>query len=431
MRPALSILSLVLCFALSAGAAQAQSYAFFRVDGPGGVQANGGVFEPALSADGRVLVFSVGSGSLLSGGAAGAQVVALDLGSAALSVVSRTPGGQASAASTVNEKAVASANGRFVAFDTGSSTYTGGAAGVHGVRIDRVTGTAALVNLTASGTLPTGTLSRVGGISGDGRYVVFSSNASGLVAGDAGSSSFAVYVRDLSAGTTQRIDLTPGGGPGNGGAGGERPTISEDGRWVAFASSASNLLGTQISGSVRIYLRDRISGTTTQVSLGPGGSDLSGARNPVISPDGSLVVFGSAAGSASATQLWARRLNQPAAVAVPAAAGMGICDIAQVSNTGLVIAQCRRGVGQPAQAYAWSLAQPALPPELISGSDAGNTVPGNGASGARVAVSRDAGVFAFDSLASDLVIGDTNSASDVFVYALPAVLEGLFSDGFE
>lgn len=431
MRPALSIQSLVLSFALSAGAAQAQSYAFFRVDGPGGLQANGGVFEPALSADGRVLVFSVGSGSLLSGGASGAQVIALDLGSGVLSVVSGTPGGQASAASTVNEKAVASANGRFVAFDTASSTYTGGAAGVHVVRIDRATATASLVNLTASGTLPNGTLSRVGGISGDGRYVVFSSNASGLVAGDAGSSSFAVYVRDLTAGTTQRIDLTPGGGPGNGGAGSERPTISEDGRWVAFASSASNLLGTPTSGSVRIYLRDRIAGTTSQASLGPGGSDLSGARNPVISADGSLLVFGSAAGSASATQLWVRRLNQPAALAVPAAAGMGICDSAQISNTGLVIAQCRRGAGQPAQAYAWSLAQPALPPELISGSDAGNTVPGNGVSGTRVAVSRDAGVFAFDSLASDLVIGDTNSASDVFVYALPAVLEGLFADGFE
>lgn len=430
MCPVRSLLCLVLSVALC-GVAQAQSYAFFRVDGPGGVQANGGVSEPALSADGRVLVFSVGSGSLLSGGAAGAQVIALDLGSGALSVVSRTPGGQASAASTVNEKAVASANGRFVAFDTASSTYTGGAAGVHGVRIDRATGAASLINLTASGTLPTGTLSRVGGISGDGRYVVFSSNASDLVAGDAGSSSSAVYVRDLSTGTTQRIDLTPGGGGGNGGAGGERPTISEDGRWVAFASSASNLLGTQISGSVRIYLRDRISGTTRQVSVGPGGSDLSGARNPVISPDGSLVVFGSAAGSPSATQLWVRRLNEPAAVAVPAAAGMGICDSAQISNSGLVIAQCRRGAGQPAQAYAWSLAQPTLPPELISGSDAGNTVPGNGTSGTRVAVSRDAGVFAFDSQASDLVIGDTNSASDVFVYALPAVLEGLFADGFE
>jgi len=48
-----------------------------------------------------------------------------------------------------------------------------------------------------------------------------------------------------------------------------------------------------------------------------------------------------------------------------------------------------------------------------------------------VALSRDAGVFAFDSLASDLVSGDTNGASDVFVYALPAVLEGLFADGFE
>lgn len=428
------------CLALSiAGlsAAQAQSFAFFRVEGPpavpggAGVQASNGTAQPSLSLDGRTLVFRVGSGSNLAGGAGGAQVLALSLSSGEIALVSTTAGGAASANGTVNDFPVASADGRFVAFETTSPTYTGGVAGVHVVRIDRSTRVAALVNVTSGGGLQAATTSRVGGISGDGRFVVFTSNAAGLVAGDPGLSTNAVFVRDVVAGTTQRIDVTPSGGPGNGGAFGERPTISRDGRFVAFASSASNLLGTPLSGSQRIYLRDRQTGTTTQASVGPGGADLSGAGNPAISPDGTLVVFGSSAGGGSATQLWVRRLAQPAAVAVPAAAGMGICDTARISDAALVVAQCRRNGGLPAQAYLWSLAQPATPPELISGSDAGNTVPGNGIAGARVAISADARVFAFDADASDLVVGDSNNATDSFVYAEVSIIDTLFADGFE
>lgn len=434
MRQPLVCLALLIA---GASCAEAQSFAFFRVEGPPaspggpGVQANGGTAQPALSLDGRTLVFRVGSGSNLSGGASGVQVLALALSSGEISLVSSTAAGAASANGTTNDFPVASADGRYVAFETTSATYTGGAAGVHVVRIDRSTRQAALVNVTAAGSLPAGTTSRIGGISGDGRFVVFTSNAAGLVAGDPGTSTNGVFVRDLVAGTTQRIDLTPAGAPGNGGAFGERPTISRDGRFVAFASSAGNLLGTPLSGSQRIYLRDRQSGTTVQASVGPGGADLSGARNPVISADGSSVVFGSGGTGATATQLWVRRLAQPAAVAVPAADGMGICDSARTSDGGLVVAQCRRDVGQPAQAYAWSLAQPATPPELISGSDAGNTIPGNGIAGARVSVSADGRVFAFDADASDLIAGDSNNATDSFVYAELAILDTLFVDGFE
>lgn len=417
--------------------AHAQQFAFFRVEGPPtvpggpGVQASGGTAQPALSADGRVLAFAVGSGSNLTGGASGAQVLALDLASGAINLVSATAGGQPSASSSVNEQPVVSADGRFVAFDTASATYTGGVAGVHVVRIDRTTRAALLVNLTTGGSLPAGTTSRVGGISGDGRFVVFTSNAAGLVVGDPGLSTQAVFVRDLVAGTTQRIDVTPSGGPGNGGAFGERPTISRDGRFVAFASSAGNLLGTPVSGSQRIYLRDRTAGTTVQASIGPGGADLSGARNPALSPDGASVVFGSGGSGATATQLWVRRLAQPAAVAVPAATGMGICDSARVSDTGLAVAQCRRAGTLPAQAYLWSLADPAAPPALISGSDPANTVPGNGFAGTRVAISADGRVFAFDADASDLVDGDTNNATDSFVYAEISVIDTLFANGFE
>jgi Tol biopolymer transport system component len=418
-------------------AAHAQSFAFFRVEGPpttpggDGVQASGGTSAPALSLDGRVLVFEVGSGSNLAGGASGAQVLALSLATGAITLVSTNAAGAASTSGTANDFPVASADGRFVAFESTSPTYTGGTPGVHVVRIDRSTRAAALVNVLPNGSLPSGTSSRIGGISGDGRFVVFTSNAAGLVAGDPGLSTNAVFVRDVDAGTTQRIDLAPGGAPASGGVFGERPTISRDGRFVAFASSAGNLLGTPVSGSQRIYLRDRQSGTTIQASIGPGGADLSGARNPVLSPDGASVVFGSAGSGATATQLWVRRFNQPAAVAVPAASGMGICDSARISDAGLVIAQCRRNGGLPAQAYLWSLAQPATPPELISGSDPQNTVPGNGIAGARLTISADGRVFAFDADASDLVDGDSNNATDSFVYAEVAILDTLFADGFE
>jgi Tol biopolymer transport system component len=432
-------LSLYLVILLLAGvpAAHAQSFAFFRVEGPPaapggpGVQANSGTAQPALSLDGRVLVFRVGGGSNLAGGASGVQVLALTPATGAITVVSTTAAGAASASGTTNDFPVASADGRFIAFETTSPTYTGGALGVHVVRIDRSTRAASLVNVAPNGTLPSGTTSRVGGISGDGRFVVFTSNAAGLVAGDPGLSTNAVFVRDVQAGSTERIDLAPGGAPANAGVFGERPTISRDGRLVAFASSAGNLLGTPLSGSQRIYLRDRQTGTTTQASIGPGGTDLSGARNPVLSPDGASVVFGSAGSGATATQLWARRLNQPAAVAVPAASGMGICDSARIGDDGLVIAQCRRNGGLPAQAYLWSLAQPSTPPELISGSDPQNTVPGNGVAGTRVTISADGRVFAFDADASDLVPGDSNNATDTFVYADVAILDTLFADGFE
>jgi hypothetical protein len=431
----------LICIAMSSlccTASVAQSYLFFRLEGPastpGGppVQANTPVSDPVISHDGRTLVFRVSSGSNLVNGASGAQIAALSLPSFAIALVSTDSSGAPSSNASTNDSPQVSADGRFVAFETTSSTYTGGVTGVHIVRIDRQTRTVNLVSANSSGALLAGTSARLGGISADGRYVAFSSNAANLVAGNPANGSFSVFVRDLTTMTTERVDVSSSGIIGNGGAFSERPSISADGRYVLFASTSNNLLPTPVSGSSRIYLRDRISATTTQVSIGPGASDLSGAGRAAISANGQFISFYSGSAGSSATQHWFRRLSDPSAIAIPAAAAMGICDQSKVANDARVILQCNNtNPARPFQTYSWQGTQPSLAPALISGTDPNNTIPGNASSGNAIAINGPGTVFAFDSIASNLVSGDSNGTRDVFIYARADVLDRYFANGFE
>jgi hypothetical protein len=213
---------------------------------------------------------------------------------------------------------------------------------------------------------------------------------------------------------------------------GTEPSISADGRYVAFLSPATNLLPAAVSGSVRVYVRDRQANTTAQVSIGPGGVDLTGAGNAAISADGARVVFRSGGAGATATNLWVRRLADAAATAVPAAANMGVCDQARIANSGLVVMQCRdANPGLPRQVYIWGLT-PATPvPVLVSGTGGASTPVGNAASGRIVAISPDSRVVAFESDATNLVASDTNNASDAFVLADAVLRDTLLADSFE
>ena len=75
-------------------------------------------------------------------------------------------------------------------------------------------------------------------ISGNGRFVAFSSEATNLVAGD-GNGASDVFRHSLAGGTTDLVSTATGGGPGNGDS--LDPAISDDGRVVAFASDADDL----------------------------------------------------------------------------------------------------------------------------------------------------------------------------------------------
>src|SRR5262245_34931582 len=128
-------------------------------------------------------------------------------------------------------------------------------------------------------------------ISADGRYVAFGSNATNLVALDTNGRGDA-FVRDLVSGTTERVSVDSAGAQANGES--FEPSISADGRFVAFVSVASNLVPGDTNGWADIFVRDRESGTTERVSLdsrGAQGNDGSGG--PSISADGRFVAFGS------------------------------------------------------------------------------------------------------------------------------------------
>lgn len=134
-------------------------------------------------------------------------------------------------------------------------------------------------------------------ISANGRYVVFTSGAARLVAGDTNGSRD-VFLRDRKNGVTRRVSVTNGGGQANNDS--FQPAISADGRYVAFASEARNLVANDTNGTADVFVRDRVDKVTRRVSVAADGlGDSNGTSlNPAISADGRYVAFES----------WARNL---------------------------------------------------------------------------------------------------------------------------
>lgn len=149
-----------------------------------------------------------------------------------------------------------------------------------------------LVSTTAGGTVGNDE-SYAYDISQNGRYVAFSSVASDLVAGDS-NIIWDVFVRDRQAGTTTRISVNSTGTAGNDDS--SAPSISADGRYVAFTSSASNLVEGDLNAKQDIFIHDRQTGATTLVSVKSDGTKGNGdCESPSISADGRYVVFESSA----------------------------------------------------------------------------------------------------------------------------------------
>ena len=135
-----------------------------------------------------------------------------------------------------------------------------------------------------------------GDMTPDGRYVTFASFASNLVPGDTNGVGD-VFVRDRRTGVTERVSLGPRGAEGNGDSNmlgiTSAPAISDDGRYVAFKSEATNLVKGDRNGLTDVFVRDRVAGTTERVSVDSRGREGDG-DNPAISPDGRYVAFESA-----------------------------------------------------------------------------------------------------------------------------------------
>ena len=205
-----------------------------------------------------------------------------------------------------------SADGRYVAFESEASNLVAGDTnGTGDVFVhDRQTGATTRVSVDSSGVEANGS-SEASAISGDGRYVAFSSYASNLVDGDT-NGMVDIFVHDRQTGATTRVSVDSGGAQANDNSSSFHVAISWDGRYVAFQSDASNLVAGDTNGTGDVFVHDRQTGLTTRVSVASGGTEANASSSgPDLSDDGRYVAF-----SSSATNLVSGDTNSKADVFV-------------------------------------------------------------------------------------------------------------------
>jgi Tol biopolymer transport system component len=135
--------------------------------------------------------------------------------------------------------------------------------------------------------------SRNASISANGRFVAFDSEASNLIEND-GNAYWDIFVRDRQKGKTRRVSVSSVGVDANQSS--FEPSISADGRFAAFQSFASNLVENDNACCWDIFVRDRSTGTTRRVSVSSAGVEANGfSFNASISADGRFVAFDSEA----------------------------------------------------------------------------------------------------------------------------------------
>ncbi|MGN6544187.1 MAG: SdrD B-like domain-containing protein, partial [Aureliella sp.] len=266
-----------------------------------------------------------------------------------------------------------SADGRYVAFESTSLLVAGDTSTKDIFVVDRVNHTIEKVSLGMNGALANGD-SDSPSISSDGRFVAFRSAAWNLVPGDTAnvrgvSTGYSdIFVFDRVLRTTRLVSVSSTGGFANYGSG-PVTDISADGRYIVFESTAYNLVDGD-TGWVDIFVRDMQDNVTRRVSVGPGGIQSNGSSyQPVISNDGTVVAFES-----SATNL-------------------GVVDTNSVTDV-----------------YVYNLATGSMKrvSQASSGTEANNY-------SEAPAISGNGRYVGFYSTASNLVTGDTNGSTDIFV----------------
>ena len=400
--------------------------------------ANGDSLEPAISANGRFIAFSSDASNLVAGDTnrcsdeAGSRsctdVFLRDRVAGTTMRMSVSSSGKQ--ANHYSKYLAISGDGRFVAFSSrGSNLIRGDTNEMDDVFVrDRVAGTTRRVSVSNSGEQGTGLSYSGAGISRDGRFVAFPSDASNLVAGDTNGQSD-VFVRDRVAGTTTiaSVGVKPvtRNGPGAGEA-----AISANGRVVAFVSNSVN-------GEGDVFVRDRGPGTTRRVSVGRGGKQAShDSWGPSISADGRFVAFTSfasnlVAGDANNTyDVFVRDLvagtTERVSVSRAGKEVEGNSEMAAISANGRFVAFSSDAPNLVAGDTSKCIDEDGsrscvdvFVRDRVAGTTMRVSVSSSGKQGnhdsENAAISADGGFVAFSSRASNLVDGDTNNTQDVFV----------------
>jgi len=341
-----------------------------------GVQGNSDSFIPAISADGRYVAFSSLASNLVTGDGAGRDIFLKDTQTGVTTRVSVDTGGGDANSSSFSP--AISADGRYVSFHSAASDLvTVDGNGVEDIFVrDTQTGTTVRVSTDSSDTEANGQ-SILGQISADGRYMAFESTATNLVTGD-GNTARDIFVKDTLTGTTIRASTSSSGIEGNGDS--FRPVLSADGRYVAFHSDASNLVTGDGNTSTDVFVKDTLTGTTVRVSTDSDGlTEANGSSQyATISADGRYVGFTSSA------------------------------DNLVTGDSNLV--------------------DDIFVKDRLSGATWWMSVNGSGTGGddnsSVTAISADGRYVAFGSDAANLVSGDSNASSDIFRAEIPLDTDG-------
>ncbi|MEW6742621.1 MAG: hypothetical protein AB1486_07665 [Planctomycetota bacterium] len=255
-----------------------------------GEQANGYSFAGGISADGRRVVFLSSAKDLYGGDPLEEmryQAIVRDLHTRATILASKSSLGEA--ANDQCYSPTISAGGRYVSFVTAAtnlvSDYVTGLS-MHVYVHDLETGETTLEDRNSAGEISDGT-TLWSSLSADGRFVAFASTSEKFGAPSMG---VQIFVRDRLFGLTRPASVDSSGRFGN--ANSDYPTISTDGRYVAFGSEASDLVPGDTNGWPDVFVHDMIAGTTECASValdGTTGNDISAYQS--ISGDGRLVAF--------------------------------------------------------------------------------------------------------------------------------------------
>ena len=391
----------------------------------GGGQANGQSLAPAISKDGRFVAFYSNASNLVAGDTNRRRDV----------FVHDRQAGQTTRVSVANDGSQAngdsfapaiSGDGRYVVFSSSASNLVpGDTNNANDIFLrDRVANTTTRISTGPGGSQPNAG-SFAPAISADGNVIAYESDATNLVTGDSNAVRD-VFVYDRTSGTTTRVSVSTSGTEGDAPSG--QATLDADGGIVAFSSFADNLIPVDQNFTADVFVRDRQAGTTTRVSVYNGGFEADGnSFHPSLSADGRIVAYD----SDSFNLAWFDPDEGPdiyvydrqADVVTPASAddagnlGNDSSMTPSISSDGRFVAYATDATdivpddqnGAP-DIVLYDLQSGAA--DRLSVGNSGSEPEGDST---RPSISGDGTLVAYQSTAANLVSGDSNRATDIFV----------------
>lgn len=364
-----------------------------------------------ISADGRFVAFESEADNLVAGDVNGVGDVFLrDLQLGTTVLVSSAASGP-----------VISADGRFVAFESSSTNLTSlpDTNGFTDVYVkDMQTGTVTRASLSTTGAEPNHE-SEVLSISGDGRYVIFDSEADNLIPGDTNGHGD-IFVRDMQANTTVGVTVS-------GNAGGFDGSISLDGRFVVFNSSSTNFVPDDTNGRLDVFVYSMSTGQIVRASVNSGGVQGDwNSSEPSISGDGRYVTFSTASNFSTVDtygyiQLYLRDMQAGTTTLATFRDGyamVGESDASEISADGryVVYSFDDKGDGMPTR-WLYLYDRLAVTNTMVVSTGTSNyewnpLLP---------SISGDGRYLVFASSSPNLVAGDTNNLRDIFLKDLQSL----------